>query len=67
MDESKQRAIQFLEKEIKTYTALALFFSKKGIKESVKVEGEEIFIGPTFYKVRMKEAKRILSELRKPN
>jgi hypothetical protein len=47
MDESKQRAIQFLEKEIKTYTALALFFSKKGIKESVKVEGEEILIGPT--------------------
>jgi hypothetical protein len=67
MDESKQRAIQFLEKEIKTYTALALYFSKKGIKESVEVEGEEILIGPTFYKVRMKEAKRILSELRKPN
>jgi hypothetical protein len=66
MDESKRRAIQFLEKEIKTYTALALYFSKKGIKESVKVEGEEILIGPTFYKVRMKEAKRILNELRKP-
>jgi hypothetical protein len=28
MDESKRRAIQFLEKEIKTYTALALFLSK---------------------------------------
>lgn len=67
MDESKQRAIQFLEKEIKTYTALALFFSKKGIKQSVKVEGEEILMGPTFYKARMKEAKRILRELRKPN
>jgi hypothetical protein len=67
MDESKQKAIQFLEKEIKTYTALALFFSKKGIQESVKVEGEEILMGPTFYKVRIKEAKRILSELRKPN
>ena len=67
MDKSKRRAIQFLEKEIKTYTALALYFSKKGIKESVEVEGEEILIGPTFYKVRMKEAKRILSELRKPN
>ena len=40
----KQRAIQFLEKEIKTYTALALFFSKKGIKESVKLEGKEILI-----------------------
>jgi hypothetical protein len=67
MDESKRRAIQFLEKEIKTYTALALYFSKKGIKESVKVEGEEILMGTTFYKARMKEAKRILSELRKSN
>ena len=36
MDKSKRRAIQFLEKEIKTYTALALYFSKKGIKESVE-------------------------------
>ena len=67
MDHSKQRAIQFLEKEIKTYTALALFFSKKGSKESVKVEDKKILISPTFYGVRMKEAKRILSELRKPN
>jgi hypothetical protein len=66
MDQSKQHAIRFLEKEIKTYTALALFFSKKGLKESVKVE-DKTMISPTFYKVRMKEAKRILSELRKPN
>ena len=47
--------------------ALALFFSKKGIKESVKVEDKDIFISPMFYKVRMKEAKSILSELRKQN
>jgi hypothetical protein len=67
MDEPKRNAIQFLEKEIKTYMALALFFSKKNIKESVKVGGEEILLSPTFYKARMKEAKRIVSELRRPN
>ena len=66
MDQSKQRAIQFLEKEVKTYTALALFFSKKGIEEPVK-EDKGIFIRPAFYKMRMKEAKRIVSALRKAN
>ncbi len=30
MDESKRRAIQFLEKEIKTYVALALFPIEEG-------------------------------------
>ena len=30
MDEPKRMAIEFLEKEIKTYVALALFFSKAG-------------------------------------
>jgi hypothetical protein len=67
MDQSKQHAIRFLEKEIKTYTALALFFSKKGSKEPVKVEGKGVFIRPAFYKMRMKEAKRIVSALRKAN
>jgi hypothetical protein len=67
MDESKRMAIEFLEKEIKTYTALALFFSKKTFKESVKVGDKEILLSPPFYKVRMKEAERIVSELRKPN
>lgn len=67
MDQSKQHAIRFLEKEIKTYTALALFFSKKAFKESVKVERKGLFIRPAFYKMRMKEAKRIVSVLRKSN
>jgi hypothetical protein len=66
MDQSKQRAIQFLEKEIKTYTALALFLSKKGIKEPVKVD-KASFLRPTFYKMRMSEAKRIVNALRKAN
>ena len=67
MDASKRRVIRFLEKEIRTYMALALFLSKKGIKELVRVEGKEILISPTFYKERMKEAKKLVDELRKSN
>jgi len=67
MDESKRRATKFLEKEIKTYRALSLFLSKKGIKEHVRVGEKKILISPTFYKERIKEAKRLVNELRKPN
>ena len=66
MDESKRQAIQFLEKEIKTYIALALFLSKKGIKERMQVGDSELLIGPTYYKERMREARKIVNELRKP-
>lgn len=67
MDESKRRAVRFLEKEIRTYTALSLFLSKKGIKEHVRVGARKVLISPTFYKDRMKEAKRIVYELRLPS
>lgn len=67
MDESKRRVIQFSEKEIRTYTALALFLSKKGIKDRIRVGGKEILITPTFYKERMKEAKKVVGQLRKSN
>ena len=67
MDESKRRVIQFLEKEIKTYTALALFLSTKGIKERMRVGGKEIVISPNFYKERIKEAKKLVDQLRKSN
>ena len=67
MDESKRRAIQFLEKEMKTYTALALFLSKEGIKERVLMGQKEVLIGPMYYKERMREARKIVNELRKPN
>jgi hypothetical protein len=67
MDESKRRAIKFLEKEIKTYLALSLFLSKKGIKEHVRVGDRKVLISPTFYRERMKEAKKLVNELRKPN
>jgi len=66
MDESKRQAIQFLEKEIKTYIALSLFLSKEGIKGRLQVGGKEVRMGPTFYNERMKEARKIVNDLRKP-
>ena len=65
MDESKRKAVKFLEKEIKTYLALSLFLSKKDIEEQVRVGARKILIGPTFYKERMKEAKKIVIELKR--
>jgi hypothetical protein len=67
MDESKRNAIKFLEKEIKTYLALSLFLSKKDIEEHVRVGARKIVISPTFYKQRMKEAKKIVTELKRSN
>ena len=67
MDESKRRVVKFLEKEINTYMALSLFLSKNGIKERVRVGEKEVLISPSFYKERMKEAKKLVYELRKPN
>jgi hypothetical protein len=67
MDESKRRAVRFLEKEIKTYMALSLFLSKKGIKEHARMEEKKILISPSFYKERMKEARKLVYELRKPS
>jgi hypothetical protein len=66
MDESKRRAVQFLEKEIKTYMALALFLSKEGIKKRLRVGGKSVLISPTYYRERMREARKIVNELRKP-
>jgi hypothetical protein len=67
MDESKRSAVKFLEKEIKTYLALSLFLSKKGIEQHVRVGASKILISPMFYKERMKEAKNIVTELRRSN
>lgn len=66
MNDSKQRAVRFLEKEIKTYMALSLFLSKKGIKEHMRVGQKKVLISPAFYKERLKEAKKLVYELRKP-
>jgi hypothetical protein len=67
MDEAKRRVVNFLEKEIKTYMALSLFLTKKGIKEHVQVGERRVLISPAFYKERLKEAKKLVHELRKPN
>ena len=67
MDVSKQQAVRFLEKEIKTYIALALYLSKEGIKERVPVGDNEILISPKYYKERIREARKLVNELRKPN
>ena len=66
MDESKRQAVRFLEKEIKTYIALALFLSKEGIKQRVQMGEKDVLIGPTYYKDRMKEARKLVNELQKP-
>jgi hypothetical protein len=67
MDEPRRRAINFLEKEIKTYLALSLFLSKKGIKADVFLGEKKVVISPSYYKERMKEAKKLVHELRKSN
>ena len=67
MDGSRRRAVKFLEKEIKTYLALSLFLSKRSIKAGVLVGEKEVRISPSFYKERMKEAKKLVYELKKPN
>jgi hypothetical protein len=64
MNQSKLHAIAFLEKEIKTYLALSLFLSKRGIKTDLRLGKKKTLISPAFYKERMKEAKKLVYELR---
>ncbi len=66
MDASKRRILQFLQKEIKTYTSLALFLSKKRIKQRVR-GSKELLISPAFYKHRIEEATDLVNELRRAN
>ncbi|HET6929553.1 MAG TPA: hypothetical protein VFI45_04475 [Candidatus Acidoferrum sp.] len=65
MNDSKQRAIKFLEKEIKTYSALSLFLAKKVTLEGLHARDKRALLQPTFYKERMKEAKKLVTELKK--
>jgi hypothetical protein len=67
MDESKRHAVEFLEKEIKTYKALALFLSKEEIKKHLPARDRQGLIHPTYYKERMREAKKLIRELRAEN
>jgi hypothetical protein len=63
MGKSKRQARQFLQKEIKTYTALALFLSKKGEEDRLQLGRREGLKGPVFYRDRMKEARKLIHDL----
>jgi hypothetical protein len=65
MDDSKQHAVEFLEKEIKTYTALSLLLSKQGIRHRVRVGSTTVLICPLFYRERITEAKTLVSDLKR--
>jgi hypothetical protein len=67
VNDSKQRVVKFLEKEIKTYAALSLFLSKKSTLERLHVRDKQALMHPAFYKERMKEAKKLVTELKKSN
>lgn len=67
MNENKQRVVKFLEKEIKTYAALSLFLSKKSTLESSNARDKQALMQPAFYEARMKEAKKLVTELKKSN
>ena len=67
MNDSKQRVVEFLEKEIKTYAALSLFLSRKCTLESMNARDRQSLMHPAFYKDRMKEAKKLVTELTKSN
>jgi len=41
--------------------------AKKDIKENVRVGDKRVYLGPTYYKERVKEAKKLVNELRKTN
>jgi hypothetical protein len=67
MNDNKQRVVNFLEKEIKTYAALSLFLSKKSTLEGLNARDKQALMHPAFYKERMKEARKLVTEINKSN
>lgn len=67
MNDSNPRVVQFLEKEIKTYAALSLFLSKKSTLGGLRARDKQALMQPAFYKERIKEAKKLVTELKKSN
>jgi hypothetical protein len=59
--------LSILEKEIKTYVALSLFLSKKSTRESLRARELQVLMQPAFHKERMKEARKLVTELKKSN
>ena len=67
MNDSKLRAVKFLEKEIKTYAALSLFLSRKSTLAGLHARDKQALLQPAFYKERMKEARKLVADLKKSN
>jgi hypothetical protein len=65
MDGSQQQVVRFLEKEVKTYTALSLFLAKKRIRKQLGAGVNQALTSPSFYKERVKEATKLIHELKK--
>ena len=63
MQDSNQRVVSFLEKEIKTYEALSRFLSKKDVRRSLGAGASKVLISPAFYKERMREAQKLVCDL----
>jgi hypothetical protein len=63
VDESKVRAVRFLEREIETYKALALFFSKADDKKAQWAGDTQDHLRPVYYEDRIREARRLIVDL----
>jgi hypothetical protein len=63
MQDSNQRVVSFLEKEIKTYEALSRFLCKKGVRRSLGAGANNALVSPAFYKERMREAQKLVCDL----
>jgi hypothetical protein len=67
MNDSKQRVVKFLEKEIKTYVALSLFLSKKSTLDGLHAGDKQALLRPAFYTERMKEVRKLVTEINESN
>ena len=63
MQDSNHRVVSFLEKEIKTYEALSLFLSKKGVTQQLRAGANKVLDSPAFHKERMREAQKLVCDL----
>ena len=63
MQDSNQRLVSFLEKEIKTYAAWSLFLSKKGSRQPLRTGAKKVLLSPAYYKDRTREAQKLLCDL----
>jgi hypothetical protein len=47
--------------------ALSLFLSRKGTRKGLQAREKQALMQPAFYKERMKEARKLVTELKKSN